>query len=111
MCEMLRSDTEYQYRGGHGRTCPMEIYDALAAFHIESRPICKPLHKQPIYRNHEFVTAEGCRRYNSSLFYKKIVPADTSADIFCRGLCLPSDIKMTEAEQDTVIEIVRRCLE
>lgn len=40
MCEMMRSDMKYLYRSGHGRTCPMEIYDALAAFHIENRPIC-----------------------------------------------------------------------
>ena len=111
MCEMLRSDTEYQYRTVHGRTCPMEIYDALAAFHIESRPIWKPMHLQPIYRNHGFVTVEGERRCNHNFYRKNIAPADTGADIFHRGLCLPSDVKMTEEKQDVVIEIIRRCLE
>lgn len=111
MCDMLCSDTEYQYKTVHGRTCSMEIYDALAEFHIESRPIWKPMHLQPIYRNHGFVTVEGERRCNQNFYRKNIAHADTGADIFHRGLCLPSDIKMTEEEQDVVIEIIRRCLE
>lgn len=109
MCEMLRSGTEYLYRHSHGQTCPMEIYDALAAFNIESRPIWKPMHLQPLYREHGFVTVEGLRNCNRNFYMKKFEPADTGADIFHRGLCLPSDIKMTEEEQDTVIEIVKEC--
>lgn len=109
MCETLCADKEYLYRHSHGRTCPMEIYDALAAFNIESRPIWKPMHLQPLYRNHMLVTAEGCWNCNEYFYMKKIEPADISADIFYRGLCLPSDIKMTEEEQDKVIEIIQRC--
>jgi len=109
MCEMLRSDREYLYRHSKGQSCPMEIYDALAAFHMESRPIWKPMHLQPLYRNCGFVTAEGRRGRNGCLYMEKMGAADTGADIFRRGLCLPSDIKMTEEEQDKVIEIVRRC--
>ena len=80
-----------------GKTCPTEILEKLAEENIEGRPIWKPMHMQPIYRDNAFVAVkEG---------------ADVSADIFDRGLCLPSDIKMTEAEQDRIIGIVRSCFE
>lgn len=109
MSEMIRSGDGYIYSQIHGHSCPMEIYDALASFHIESRPIWKPMHMQPIYQNHGFVTVEGCRNCNEFFYMDKIEPADIGADIFCRGLCLPSDIKMTEKEQDRVIDIILSC--
>lgn len=109
MSEMIRSGDEYIYSQIHGHSCPMEIYDALASFHIESRPIWKPMHMQPIYQNHGFVTVEGCRNCSEFFYMEKMGVADTGADIFCRGLCLPSDIKMTEEEQDRVIEIILAC--
>ena len=63
---------------------------------------------QPMYRMHEFVTRNGaaCTENNTD------IPGqinDVGADIFHRGLCLPSDIKMTEQEQDQVIQIIRSC--
>ena len=109
MCEMVRSDDGYVFYHSHGRSCPMEVYDALAVFNMESRPIWKPMHLQPLFRRYGFVTVEGCRNCNELFYMRKIVTADTGADIFQRGLCLPSDIKMTEEEQESVIEVVLGC--
>ncbi len=111
MCAMQRSDKEYVYHSSHGHTCPMEILDALSAFHAEGRPIWKPMHMQPVYRNHDFVTVDGCRRSFGEFYIPMLVPADVGADIFHRGLCLPSDIKMTEEQQDRVIDIIYQCFE
>ena len=96
LCHEERSDTEAIYRSAPGKSCPAEILAALSAAGAEGRPIWKPMHMQPIYRTAPFVTRgrEG---------------TDVGADIFARGLCLPSDNKMTKEEQDTVIEIVKSC--
>ena len=95
MCKQTRGALEATFVSEPGKSCPTEILEALAAQNIEGRPIWKPMHMQPIYADTDFVAAmDG---------------ADVSADIFDRGLCLPSDIKMTAEEQDRVIEIVRNC--
>ena len=94
MCCQNRSDTEAGYCSAPGKSCPTEILEKLASYNVEGRPIWKPMHMQPIYKDNSFVSASG---------------TDVGADIFNRGLCLPSDIKMTDEEQDTVIEIVRSC--
>ena len=98
MCLQDRGDLQSSYRTEPGKTCPDEIYDTLAKYNAEGRPIWKPMHLQPLYSGHAFVkrTEDG---------------PDMGADIFRRGLCLPSDIKMTAEEQDQVIEIVRSCFE
>ena len=98
MAPMTRGDLEYSYVSQPGKSSPQEILDAIAAFGAEGRPIWKPMHLQPIYRQNAFVTAEGL---NSGL--------DVGADIFRRGLCLPSDNKMTPEQQDLVIEVIHRC--
>lgn len=73
---------------------PLDIMNVLAQNNAEARPIWKPMHMQPVFSKHDFVTAgiSSC-----------------DEDIFARGLCLPSDIKMTEQEQDYVIDLVRSC--
>ena len=86
----------------------MEILDALAAFNAEGRPIWKPMHMQPIYRNHAFVTVEGNGRGRSNAYIAGS-DIDVGTDIFRRGLCLPSDNKMTPKQQDKIIDIIRRC--
>lgn len=91
---MVRGDKDYLYKNESGKSSPQEILEALTAFNAEGRPIWKPMHMQPIYRNHNFVTAQE---------------VDVGADIFQRGLCLPSDIKMTPEQQDRIIEIIHRC--
>ena len=94
MCRTERGGTDARYVTEPGKSCPTEILDALAAFQAEGRPLWKPMHLQPIFRGSGFVSAAG---------------EDAGADLFRRGLCLPSDNKMTEEETDRVIEIVRRC--
>ena len=109
MCPHVRSEKEVLYKSEPGKSCPTEILDALASFNAEGRPIWKPMHMQPMYRNNIFVTTEGILRGRSNAYIDEGVAVDISADIFERGLCLPSDNKMTEEEQDIVIDIIHRC--
>lgn len=95
MCKQVRTDLEYSYIREHGKTCPSEILEVLTNHNAEGRPIWKPMHMQPIFEDNKFVT-----------FDKPI-----NEDIFERGLCLPSDNKMTAEEQDKVIELVKACFE
>lgn len=90
-----------------------EIYeryrDGLNAFNAEGRPIWKSMHIQPIFRNNVYITAIGSGRGISNAYIEGESAKDVSAGIFDRGLCLPSDIKMTEEEQDMVVEIIHAC--
>jgi len=94
MCRQVRSEKEALFISEPGKSCPTEILEALAACNAEGRPIWKPMHMQPIYRMNKYVKADK---------------VDVGEDIFERGLCLPSDIKMTVEEQEQVIEIVKNC--
>lgn len=67
------------------------------------------MHMQPVYRMHPFVTKEGNGRGRSNAYIKESGMVDVGADIFRRGLCLPSDNKMTEDEQNVIIDIIHRC--
>ncbi len=109
MCETVRGEQQALYRREAGKSCPTEILEALAAFNAEGRPIWKPMHLQPIYRMNPFVTRSGSGRARSNAYIAETGFADVGADLFRRGLCLPSDNKMTKEQQDRVIEIVRRC--
>ena len=93
MCAQKRTALTASYVKQAGKTCPTEILEALAAINAEGRPIWKPMHLQPIYRKNEFVS----------------LGEDVGADIFARGVCLPSDNKMTAEQQNRVIEKVRKC--
>ena len=110
MCKQVRDDSKALYVKEKGKTCPTEILETLAKYNVESRPIWKPMHMQPMYRLHEFVTREGSGRAKTNAYIAGGV-FDVGADIFDRGLCLPSDNKMTPAEQDVVIEIIKRCFD
>lgn len=110
MCKQVRSDNEACYIPCQGKSCPTEILETLAKYNAEGRPIWKPMHMQPIYRMNPFITCEGSGRGMTDAYIAGD-GVDVGADIFDRGLCLPSDIKMTADEQDTVIEIVRSCFE
>jgi dTDP-4-amino-4,6-dideoxygalactose transaminase len=109
MCDQVRGETDALYVTAPGKSCPTEILDALAAFHAEGRPIWKPMHMQPIYRLNPFVTRDGNGRARTNAYIAGDGAVDVGADIFARGLCLPSDHKMTPEQQDVVIEIIRRC--
>ena len=103
MATQVRNDTSVSYESKSGKSSPSEILEALACYNAEGRPIWKPMHMQPIYKNNPFITRSGDGRImanNSS---------DVGSDIFNRGLCLPSDNKMTEEQQNRVIDIIRAC--
>lgn len=108
MCKQVRSDNDACYEKVPGKTCPTEILETLAKYNAEGRPIWKPMHMQPLYRMHAFVTSEGNGRGRTNAYIAG-KGADVGADIFARGLCLPSDINMTKEEQDIVIEIIKSC--
>ena len=110
MCKQVRDDSEALYVKEPGKTCPTEILEKLAALNAEGRPIWKPMHMQPMYRMHEFITRSGSARAKTNAYIAGGV-ADVGADIFNRGLCLPSDNKMTKEEQDTIIKAIRSCFE
>ena len=109
MCKQVRGEKDALYISEKGKSCPTEILEAIAAINAEGRPIWKPMHMQPIYRMHSFVTANGNGRARSNAYIKETGMIDVGADIFERGLCLPSDNKMTVDQQAVVIDIIRRC--
>ena len=72
---------------------PEKMRLALEELNIETRPIWKPMHMQPVFADCDMIT----------------VGDNVGEDIFARGLCLPSDVKMTEEEQDAVIDAIKAC--
>lgn len=117
MCRQVRAEQEALYTPEQGKSCPTEILEKLAEYNAEGRPIWKPMHMQPVYRNHAFVTREGDGRAKTNAYIaggrtgKDGKPFDVGMDIFHRGLCLPSDNKMTPEQQDVVIEIIKSCFQ
>lgn len=97
MSQQMRSDDNVTYKKEAGKSCPSEILDALTAFNAEGRPIWKPMHLQPLFKAFDFVFDDNSHE------------RDVGSDIFNRGLCLPSDNKMTPEAQRTVIDIIHRC--
>ena len=110
MCKHVRDDGEAVFVPEHGKSCPTEILNAIASINAEGRPIWKPMHMQPMYRMHGFVTASGEGRAKTNAYIAGGV-IDVGADIFARGTCLPSDNKMTAEEQDRIIKVIRACFE
>ena len=96
MSKQVRTDLTVSYEKERGKSCPSEILDVIAAHNAEGRPIWKPMHMQPIYKDNPFVTAHE---------------SPINEDIFERGLCLPSDNKMTTEEQDVIINAIKACFE
>ena len=108
MCREVRGETDALYVSEPGKSCPTEILEAIAAINAEGRPIWKPMHMQPIYRMNAFITREGSGRAATNAYIAGEAP-DVGMDIYSRGLCLPSDNKMTPEQQDVIIEVIRRC--
>lgn len=117
MCKQVRGEQEVLYTPEHGKSCPTEILEAIASINAEGRPIWKPMHMQPIYRMNGFITREGNGRAKTNAYISGGAtgadgkPLDVGMDIFHRGLCLPSDNKMTPEQQDRIIEVIRACFE
>lgn len=110
MCKQVRGEKEVLYISETGKSCPTEILETLAKYNVEGRPIWKPMHMQPIYRMNPFITRDGNGRARSNAYIEG-ESLDIGADIFERGLCLPSDNKMTEEQQNIIIEIIKGCFE
>ena len=110
MCKQVRGERDVCYVKEAGKTCPTEILEAIASINAEGRPIWKPMHMQPIYRMNPFITRSGNGRAMTNAYIEGVA-VDVGMDIFERGLCLPSDNKMTAVEQERIIEVVKRCFE
>ena len=108
MCRQVRGEQDALYVHEHGKSCPTEILDAIASINAEGRPIWKPMHMQPIYRMNPFVVRDGNGRARTNAYISGGA-ADVGMDIFSRGLCLPSDNKMTVEQQDRIIEVIKSC--
>jgi len=111
MCKQVRGEKDALYTPEHGKSCPTEILEAIASINAEGRPIWKPMHMQPVYRMNPFITANGNGRARSNAYIQETGMMDVGADIFDRGLCLPSDNKMTADQQDVIIDVIKRCFE
>lgn len=110
MCKQVRGEKDVCYVKEQGKSCPTEILEAIASINAEGRPIWKPMHMQPIYRMNGFITKEGNGRARTNAYIAGSAE-DVGMDIFNRGLCLPSDNKMTAEQQDRIIEVIRACFE
>ncbi|MCH1941127.1 DegT/DnrJ/EryC1/StrS family aminotransferase [Holdemania massiliensis] len=117
MCKQMRGEQEALYVSEPGKSCPTEILETLAKYNAEGRPIWKPMHMQPIYRMNGFITREGNGRAKTNAYIqggmlgKDGKPLDVGMDIFNRGLCLPSDNKMTVEQQNKIIVMIHACFE
>lgn len=110
MCKQVRGEQKALYISEPGKSCPTEILDAIASINAEGRPNWKPMHMQPIFRMNPFVTRHGNGRANTNAYIAG-ESLDIGMDIFNRGLCLPSDNKMTVEQQDYIIEVIKGCFE
>ena len=110
MCPQVRSENKAPYTKEAGKSCPTHILETLFEMNAEGRPIWKPMHMQPIYRNNPFVTKDGDGRAQTNAYIAG-EKTDVGMDIFDRGLCLPSDIKMTDEEQDEIISAIVSCFD
>lgn len=95
MCKSERSDSKATYISEKGKTCPDEILETLEKYNVQSRPIWKPMHMQPLFKDNAFVAKDDV--------------SDVGSDVFRRGLCLPSDVKMTAEEQEIIIQVIKNC--
>ena len=109
MCPTLRGEQDSLYIQSNRKSCPTELLELLDLLHAEGRPIWKTMHMQPIYRMNDFITTNGSKRGKKIQDKATEKSDDVSADIFRRGICLPSDIKMTKEQQEKIIEMIRRC--
>ena len=108
MCRQVRGEQKALYVSESGKSCPTEILETLSKYNAEGRPIWKPMHKQPIFRMNPFITRKGNGRAKTNAYIEGGCE-DVGMDLFERGLCLPSDNKMTAEQQDVIIEIIKSC--
>ena len=110
MCQQVRGERDALFVPERGKSCPTEILDAISSLNAEGRPIWKPMHMQPIYRMNPFVVRDGNGRARTNAYLDGGC-VDVGMDIFARGLCLPSDNKMTPEQQDRIIDVIKACFD
>ena len=110
MCSQVCGEQDSLYISEQGKSCPTEILETLTKYNVEGRPIWKPMHMQPIFRMNPFITIDGNGRAQTNAYIAG-EGRDVGNDLFNRGLCLPSDYKMTIDEQNKIIEIIKGCFE
>lgn len=110
MSKQVRGEKDFLYEHEKGKSSPQEILAAIASINAEGRPIWKPMHMQPIYRMNPFITKSGNGRAQTNAYIAGD-SYDVGMDIFQRGLCLPSDNKMTSEQQDAIISVIKNCFE
>lgn len=108
LSRQVRSESETLFECESGKSSPSEILEALKNINAEGRPIWKPMHLQPVFRMNPYITKKGNGRGQSNAYISEEV-IDVSQDLFDRGLCLPSDNKMSVEEQDIIIEVIKGC--
>ena len=108
MCKQVRGECDNLYIQESGKTCPDEVLNAIRIINAEGRPIWKPMHLQPMYRMHECIGRKGSMRATTNAYIAGGAN-DFGADIFARGVCLPSDNKMTKEQQDRIIKVIKDC--
>ena len=108
MAPHVRGERDELWKHESGKSSPGEILAAMSAFRAEGRPVWKPMHMQPIYRMNPFITKTGSGRAKTNAYIAGETE-DVGADLFRRGVCLPSDNKMTPEQQDRIIAIIRAC--
>jgi len=94
--------------GAEFGSTPDQVRRALEAENIESRPIWKPMHMQPVFNECRVRSAE-CGVETGSQAAARRRGNSVSEDLFLRGLCLPSGTAMGEGEVERVAKIIRRC--
>ena len=110
MCHQERTATQPSYKPEHGKSCPTEILEAIESINAEGRPIWKPMSLQPMYRMNEFIGRKSSLRAQKNAYIRG-GEQPVGWDIFDRGLCLPSDNKMTIEQQDRIIKVIKACFE
>ena len=110
MCNQVRGEHHALYIPEHGKSCPTEILETLSKYNVEGRPIWKPLSMQPVFRNCDAITKDGTIRGCTDAYIEG-GKESVGNDLFRRGLCLPSDNKITEEQQNKIIEIIKSCFE
>ena len=80
------------------KVTPLQIMEALEKENIETRPVWKPMHLQPVFEGCDFFTKDGKSSKDKM---------SVSEDLFNRGVCLPSDTKNTPEDMDRIIKIIK----
>ena len=86
---------------------PLDIMKALEEDDVESRPIWKPMHLQPVFAGYDFIPAEGVKREMLQVTDTEMgADSSVSGQLFEHGVCLPSDTKMTDGDLERICGVI-----